>query len=184
MAARRVTLFVAACLSTVPGCNQATNPTKPHETGTSATGAQTPKADKRGLEDLQGTWLIVGYGAKGDPVEISSPDEDEPWVIRSNKLTHFDNVRRDDIKLAADLKVDPTKNPAHIDFAIKGKWKGKDMEWTTCGIYALKGDELTICVPEKFDPWEPENRPTEFKSTEPPPDKGSGFSVYVLKRKK
>ena len=42
----------------------------------------------------------------------------------------------------------------------------------------------TVCVPEKFDPWEPENRPKEFKSTKPAPDKGSGFVVYVLKRKK
>jgi len=65
---------------------------------------------------------------------------------------------------------------------MKGKRKGKEMEWTTYGIYSLKGDELTVCVPEKFDPWEPENRPTEFKSTSAPEDKNSGFSVYVLKK--
>jgi hypothetical protein len=66
---------------------------------------------------------------------------------------------------------------------MKGQWKGKEMEWTTHGIYSLKGEELTVCVPEKFDPWEPENRPTEFKTTLAAKGKGSGFSVYVLKKK-
>jgi len=102
----------------------------------------------------------------------------------SNRFTYYQNIQRGDVKLGADLKVDPGQKPGHIDFAIKGKWKGKEMEWTTHGIYSIKGDELTVCLPEKFDPWEPENRPKEFKSTKPAPDKGSGFVVYVLKRKK
>ncbi len=182
MVACFLALFVAVSLLTVSGRNEASDKTTQPKTESPRPGFVPPKDDKAGLEALQGTWLLVAYGAKGDPIKPASDDK-EPWVFKGNKFTYFDNIQQNDIKVAADVKVDPSKKPAHIDFAIKGKWKGKEMEWTTCGIYALKGDELTVCVPEKFDPWEPENRPTEFKSTSPPPGKGSGFSVYVLKKK-
>lgn len=141
-----------------------------------------PKADKDVFAPLQGTWRIVGYAAKGNPIRAEN-DPDEAIVIKGKTFTHIDSVKRSRIKLAAEMKIDAAKKPAQIDFKIKGEWKGKEMEWTTCGIYSLKGDELTICVPEKFDPWEPENRPKEFKSTRALPDKNSGFSIFVLKKK-
>lgn len=134
------------------------------------------------LAALQGTWKIVGYAAKGNPIRAEN-DPNEAIVIKGKTFTYIDNVKRSRIKLAAEMKIDAAKKPAQIDFKIKGDWKGKEMEWTTYGIYSLKGDELTICVPEKFDPWEPENRPKEIKSSSPPPGKGSGFSVFVLKKK-
>jgi uncharacterized protein (TIGR03067 family) len=190
MVARLIALVVTASLLTPPGYSNASGRTPPRETKSpisvatpSRPVAAPPKDDKNGLEALQGTWLIVAYGDKGDPIKPTRADDDEPWVIKGNKLIIYDSIRRNDIKGIVDLKVDPSKRPAHIDIAIKGKRKGKEMEWTTYGIYSLKGDELTVCVPEKFDPWEPENRPKEFKSTSPPPGKDSGFSVYVLKKK-
>jgi uncharacterized protein (TIGR03067 family) len=190
MVARSIALFVAGSLLTAFGCGNASDKTPQQGTGApkpvaepTKPGAAPPKDDKGGLEALQGTWLMVAYGAKGDPIKPCQPDDDEPWIIKGNKVTIYDSIRRNDIKGAADLKVDPGKKPAHIDFTIRAKRKGKEMEWTTYGIYSLKGDELMLSVPEKFDPWEPENRPTDFESTSPPPGKDSGFSVYVLKKK-
>lgn len=152
--------------------------------GTSGVLQRVKAQDKGGVDALQGTWIVTAYGSKGKPTSPQKEDEDEPWIIKGNKLTIYDSVERNDIKGIVELKVDASKNPAHIDIFLKGKRKGKEMEWTTHGIYSLKGDELTLCLPEKFDPWEPENRPTEFKSTSPPKGKSSGFVVYVFKRKK
>lgn len=181
---RFLTLLALAYLLTDPWFTPASDEGTARKPGVKSAPAVAPaaKEDKDGLKALQGTWLIVAYAAKGDPIKPAR-DDDEPWVIKGDKLTYFSSVARNKIKMVADLKVDSRKQPAHIDFAQKGKWKGKEREWTTYGVYSLKGDELTVCIPEKFDPWEPENRPTEFKSTSPPQGKGSGFAVYVLKKK-
>jgi uncharacterized protein (TIGR03067 family) len=184
MVARVIALFLVASLVTAFGCSGASDKSSPQGTGTPQPGADPTKDDKGGLQALQGTWVPIAVADKGDPIRSVKYDEDEPWVIQGSKFIYYDSIKRNDVKRAADLKVDPSKDPAHIDFTIKGKWEGKEMEWTTYGIYSLKGDELTVCVPEKFDPWEPENRPKEFKSTQPPKDKDSGFNLYVLKKKK
>jgi uncharacterized protein (TIGR03067 family) len=144
--------------------------------------ADTPKADVTRTEGefkkLQGTWIL----ARGEEVgsEITEKDaKEEPLVlvIKEGKIS----VNRDN-KPAGELgfTIDPSKKPAEMDFiSTEGEKKGKK----EYAIYALEGDELTICLAGKFRfQGEPRKRPTKFSTKED--TEGRGLLLLVFKRKK
>ena len=69
-------------------------------------------------------------------------------------------------------KVDPSGKPATID-VVPGE--GPNAGKTLKGIYRVKGDELTICIPVNAD----SARPKEYEGKE-----GSGLMLVSLKRDK
>jgi RNA polymerase sigma factor (sigma-70 family) len=127
-------------------------------------GGQAGKSDK---QLLQGRWRIVSaeIGGKKAPDDEFQRMQENPLVFKG------DTVR---VRLQSDYKIDPTKNPKEIDITPQEgpeNEKGK----TFRGIYRLKGDELTLCIPLMPD----RDRPTSFTSEE-----GTLVCVVVLKREK
>jgi uncharacterized protein (TIGR03067 family) len=114
------------------------------------------RADKE-LQALEGEYRMTkfqigpkSFGAKGLVVSIK---KDELTITRDGRTISKDTIK----------SLDPTAKVKEIDlFGLEGANKGK----TAKSIYELKGDTLTLCIPEE----ENAARPTEFKAT----------SVYTL----
>jgi uncharacterized protein (TIGR03067 family) len=125
-------------------------------------GAVAPNKDKgkKGATALEGTWVVVSYtengkerdGAKGGKIVFKGKDVTINTPVAPERQGTF----KIDLK---EKKIDTTFS---------------DQEVTFRGIYALKGDDLKICMarPEK-------DRPKDFTAK-----KGSGRSLIVLKRAK
>jgi uncharacterized protein (TIGR03067 family) len=87
---------------------------------------------------LQGTWVRIYVDVDGKKTDDGKKKSGEAvtLVVKGDKFG-------DDT-----FKLDPTKNPKHIDLAIVDD-KGKSIPWP--GIYELKGDELKVCFPYPFE---------------------------------
>jgi uncharacterized protein (TIGR03067 family) len=124
-------------------------------------------AVKRALEKLQGKWERVSFTIDGKEHE---PEEDKGrfQVIKGEKATF---MFKDQERNTSSLKIDPVKNPSHIDYTHEdGPAKGKTFK----GIYKIDGDTFTVCfsAPDK-------DRPTDFDCKS-----GSGVFLAVHKRVK
>jgi RNA polymerase sigma factor (sigma-70 family) len=122
------------------------------------------KPDK---ETIQGNWEVVSLERDGGSRREEEQLKSAVWGFDKGKLAW--NLEGGD-KIEADYKLDPTKSPKTIDLIIGGDPK-RHLE----GIYQLKGDELSICIPVGVD----RPRPTELTG-----EKGSKCCLVVLKRKK
>ena len=78
--------------------------------------------------------------------------------------------RRTDYKAPEDMKLDPSKKPAHMDIIESNGGKDTVLK----GIYVIDGDTLKVCFAPPGD-----KRPTEFTTAG-----GSGEQLVVLKRDK
>ena len=114
---------------------------------------------------FQGNWRFVSIENQGE----RTPDtafKKQSVVFKGDQWTVSEDHR---IAAQTFFRVDPTKTPKTIDIVDIDKGR------ITRGIYALKGDTLTICDRGAGRG----GRPTEF-STKP----GSGFVLIVLNRVK
>jgi uncharacterized protein (TIGR03067 family) len=119
------------------------------------------EAVKKDAESLQGTWIAVAAerdGEKADAERLKSIK----LVFKDNMVSHRQTGR---------YELHPDKAPKAID--IK-PMEDSDPDKVIQGIYAIKGEELTLCVamPGK-------ERPTEFGA---PKDKQ--WALIVLKKSK
>ena len=129
---------------------------------------QGEEAAKKDLEKLQGTWICVGGGFRGE--ETSAEDAKKAGhrlVISGDKFAWHTSLQEEPL-LKGTVIIDPTKRPKTMDMAFDREGKpavGK------C-VYELDGDSLKLCYGE------PE-RPAEF-NTKP----GSDHKLYVWQREK
>src|SRR5262245_33234803 len=122
------------------------------------------KTDK---ERLQGTWRAVSGELRGKP---DPKPERHTLTFAGDRFTL---KRGDQVRAEGTFKLDPAKDPRHIDMTITEgpeEVKGK----TALGIYHLKKGELHWCVAEPGD----EERPKGFET------EGTRHASIVLKREK
>jgi uncharacterized protein (TIGR03067 family) len=126
----------------------------------------TPKKD---AEHLQGAWEATAVEFAG---EAGTAKDVKGFKVR---------IEGDQLALSTasgvvtktKFKLDPSVSPKAIDLTVvEGNAKGK----TALGIYAVKGDELKLCVREVP---EGAGRPKDFKT-----EKGDGTFYATLKRAK
>jgi uncharacterized protein (TIGR03067 family) len=115
--------------------------------------ATAPAQDaKKELDKLQGEWFLVSEESKG----LTTPEE----IVKGYKVTikgdQLTSENLDGKVTKWTFKIDPSKEPKHIDMTTK--FKDKDVR--SKGIYKLEGDTLSLC--RTFGVRE---RPTEFKTT-------------------
>ncbi len=122
---------------------------------------------KRDLKKLEGTWMVVTAELYGNA--IGRPEDKSALVIDGNKAIW---MIRDEGGQTADIKLDASKTPKTIDFAIT---RGSDFRKTQLCIYELDGETLKICYGTPGD----DKRPSEFTSKK---KEGMGMSFAVYKR--
>lgn len=117
------------------------------------------------LQDFQGVWQAVWLAAKDrklTPEEVKKTS----LTISGNRYTfHLANYTLHGII----GRIDRTRHSGAVDFIAEGS---RSIGKTCLGIYLLEDDELSVCVapPDR-------ERPTSFA-----PQRGSGHSVYLLRR--
>jgi len=121
-----------------------------------------PAAD---LKALEGTWEVVSHEVNGKKASDAGHASPRKIVISAGKMGLDEKGEAD-----RPIKIDPTRSPKAIDVYIPGAMK---LRAHVKGIYALKGDELRICLPLSGEA----ERPTRFSSED-------FHSLYVLRRVK
>lgn len=100
--------------------------------------ADKPKADpKKELEKLQGTWVMTGLEVNGEEVPEKKL-KGTTLVIKGDKYI----VQVKDAKHETTIKIDPSKDPRHIDMYFPD---GPNLPKLSKGVYELDGDTLKIC---------------------------------------
>lgn len=130
-----------------------------------------PDDGKAALKQLEGNWQVVRQEERGSltPKPIIA---NLRIVIEGNEIAWY--IGNPASNQTADFKIDPTKEPKHIDAEItKGSLISKHM----LGIYKLDKDTLEICWGEAGS----EKRPQKFTTR---PGIGAGLSYTTYKREK
>jgi uncharacterized protein (TIGR03067 family) len=120
-----------------------------------------PEDVKKEFESLNGTWKITKMELEGKDLLAGFGEAEAKF--KDKELTSPG--------IAADLKLDPSKDPKAVDLSYT---EGPSAGRTVKGIYKLEGDKLTICRALKQDG----KRPTEFSAPA-----GSGKMLFEFKRK-
>jgi uncharacterized protein (TIGR03067 family) len=118
---------------------------------------RTPNVDpvKEELKQLEGKW---DYAVSRGDLAVT---------IQAGTYTSADS--KGNVRLAAVMKLDPTKKPKWLDMVyIAGPLKGQ----TLMALYEVKGDTLTLCIHMSG-----KDRPTAFQG-------GNNCDLCVLKRQK
>jgi uncharacterized protein (TIGR03067 family) len=127
------------------------------------------KADdaiKAEIKKLQGDWEAQSLQS----LDAKTPEEDLKGlrlVIDGDKWT---NYRGDKKGTELTWKVDPSKDPKHLDLTVTRNGK----KVVVLCVYELKGDTLTVCRPFK----NPGERPTKIA-----PAEGTGVAVWKRVKK-
>jgi uncharacterized protein (TIGR03067 family) len=115
--------------------------------------------DKDALKALEGSYLLVGLETKGLKVGadvLKKEDATERALVVKGDQMIAKSKGKDD---PATIKLDTSKNPAHIDITSVKDGKTE----VNYGIYKFEKDVLTICAIEKGDA---KDRPTKFEAGE------------------
>jgi uncharacterized protein (TIGR03067 family) len=123
-------------------------------------------AVKMEVKTLQGDWEAQSLQT-GDAKTSGEDLMGLRLVIEGDKWT---NYRGDKKGTELTWKVDPSKDPKHLDLTVKRD--GKEMVFLC--LYELKGDTLTVCRPFK----NPGERPTKIAAAE-----GTGIAVWKRVKK-
>ncbi len=122
--------------------------------------------EKSDLDRLQGTWIVAALVEKGKE-QPAAEIEILEVAIEKNVFTVTEKGKK---VVEYEIKLDPSKKPAAIDFThLIGDDKGK-ME---PGIYAFEKGQIKMCLDESR-----KGRPTVFEGKET-----EAYSVIVLKKK-
>lgn len=123
-------------------------------------------AEKREIEQWQGTWHATSMLHEGQqtPAEKLKPIK----LTVEGDAYHFENG---EFHERGTYRFDPSQEPKALDIVVG---EGPDKDKVYLVIYKIEGDELTICLQS-----DNERRPTEFTGAE-----GSGCVLEVWKRVK
>lgn len=119
---------------------------------------------KKDLKLLEGDWAMQSFESNGKPLEADK--------VKNIKLTIKGDrylVDIGDKRIELTFKIDPTKKPKTIDFAM-----GDDPKAVTHGIYDVGADTFKVCRTLEAG----QARPSSFATKE-----GSGTAFAVYKRK-
>jgi uncharacterized protein (TIGR03067 family) len=127
--------------------------------------APAPPAPGAAAAALQGEWRMASLVVHGDPVPEDQVRSGRLSVAGDRYTPTFGTAA-----VAARIALDPSRAPGAVDFTyLDGPQKGK----TVKGIYAVRGDTLTVCRGlGEGDP-----RPARFEAPA-----GSGHLLVVWKR--
>lgn len=110
-------------------------------------------AARKDLSKLQGNWKLISGEVAGQALPAASLSGFS-LVIRDNQY-EFRNSQETE---KASMVLDPSKNPAHIDFTVtEGSYKGQKQ----IGIYQLSDNKVKFCLAQPDE----KNRPEAFKTT-------------------
>jgi uncharacterized protein (TIGR03067 family) len=122
--------------------------------------------EKSDLERLQGTWIVASLVEKGKGLPAAEIEVLEV-AIEKNVFTVTEKGKK---VVEYEIKLDPSKKPATIDFThLIGDDKGK----TEPGIYVIEKGQIKMALDETR-----KGRPTVFEGKET-----EAYSVIVLKKK-
>jgi uncharacterized protein (TIGR03067 family) len=113
-------------------------------------------ANTKALKALQGKWRVVAAEEKGKAIRADDFD------IQTITITGTRWVEDEGDQFRSEIKIDPSKSPAHIDL-IRLNARGQPTRRIAHGIYKLDEGKLTVCF-QSLNPDEEEERPTEFKT--------------------
>jgi uncharacterized protein (TIGR03067 family) len=116
--------------------------------------------EKKALKELEGTYVIVGFEAKGlklseEELKKFGRDEERLVTIKGDTIT----ARLGEMDDPATFTLDASKDPPRIDI-VRTRDGKKEHNY---GIYKLEKDLVTICATEMAGP---DERPKEFKAGE------------------
>jgi uncharacterized protein (TIGR03067 family) len=114
--------------------------------------AEDADALKKEMARLEGEWQMTSGVADGTPI----PDAMLPQVRRVCKGDQVTTSLNDRVIMKATIKIDPSKNPKTIDYAVT---EGPTQGQTHLGIYALDADTFKSCFAAPGG-----QRPTDFTS--------------------
>jgi RNA polymerase sigma factor (sigma-70 family) len=119
------------------------------------------------LKAMAGDWDVVGLESGGRKASAEQM-KGMRWSFRGSTMQPIDP--RDESGEKAEVKLDPSRSPKHIDLVVvEGPRKGK----TVHGIYKWEDGKLTICLQEG------EGRPKDFTAAQ-----GSNQGVIILEKVK
>jgi RNA polymerase sigma-70 factor (ECF subfamily) len=125
---------------------------------------------------LKGKWKAVAVEIAGQALPEDAAKA-TVWEIADGKVTtkQLPNIKGGAEQEVVPFKIDPTKDPAHIDF--EGEVDGK--KTVLKGIYKLDRDELTVCLIGADG-----GRPSEFGSSDLRNGEKGGNMLMKFKREK
>ncbi len=123
---------------------------------------------KKEIELLQGTWVVVAQEADGQSRPESQFKPFNDWMLFEGTTLRRRQTAPDGKDVGEEVRytVDPTKSPKTIDLTQFGR--------TAFGVYELSGDTLKLCVSNNAAP-----RPTGFTTS-----RGDRCRLDVLQRAK
>ena len=126
--------------------------------GISISRCEDDDVDLKKLKEIQGNYsvAVMKAGGKNAPQGFLKQLK---YAVRDNKL--IANVGMGKKEDPVQIKLDPSKKPAHIDFE---ETRPDGTVARTYGIYKFADGELTICA---VDSNKPEDRPKDFEATKP-----------------
>jgi len=125
--------------------------------------------DKKDQDALQGTWEVTAMVTDGK-AEGADKIKGATIVIKGDKITL--SAAEGKLKRSFTFKLDSSKKPKAIDAVLQDSpLEGK----TAKGIYEIKGETLTWCMPQDVDG----KRPTELR-----PKEGDKALIFTAKRVK
>jgi uncharacterized protein (TIGR03067 family) len=125
-------------------------------------GARAPDRGKKGVKELEGTWVVVSFTDNGKENDKARGVQ----VLIRGKTVKADTK---DGELKWTFTADPKKKTIDLTPAV-----GPNQDETSKGTYSVKGDELKICLAQPGA-----DRPKDLTSK-----KDSGQTLIVLKRAK
>jgi uncharacterized protein (TIGR03067 family) len=131
----------------------------------------TSAEDKKTLKELEGTYVIVGFEAKGlklgeEELKKLGKDEERLVTIKGDQII----AKLGEMDDPATFTLDASKDPPRIDITRTRDGK-KEHNY---GIYKRDKDVLTICATEMAGP---DERPKDFKA-------GDKTILLVLRKRK
>lgn len=117
------------------------------------------KANDKALQELEGTYVLIGLEGKGLKITedmLKDVDASERTIkIQGNEIIAVTKGKDDPAKFT----IDSSKNPRHI--TITSTKNGRTE--TNYGIYEFKDNILTICA---TDMGQEKDRPTKFEASD------------------
>ena len=118
--------------------------------------------------EIKGDWTIIAMKMGNR----SAPDDLIKGLTSNFDGESYTNKASDKVVEQGTYRVDPSKTPRTIDFAIK---VGPDAGKRQLGVYAVDGETLTLCVSEAGS----DERPASLT-----PKADSPAMTFVMKRAK